>query len=145
VACCSLLGLVAAVGAVPVFADSVVYVSAESPAPPNSQGPITGIPSCQQSGLSSASCESYSTPAGFNARGSSARADGDASFGSLFADENGANGGVGRTVASFGDDVIVSGGTGSGTLVSHYYLAETGTGGGLGGEYVLCKGQGNSA
>ncbi len=124
----SLVGLVAVGGAVPLWADSV-FVSNTSPN--NIDGPLTGTFYCQQYGTSSASCSTGASS--FNGRidvGGSAQAS--AAFGSAYGGLN-EQSSIGRFVSSFGDDVIVAGGAGTGTLISHYSIAASAyysTGGG---------------
>ena len=125
----SLMGLVAATGAVPLRANSV---SVTNFGPDGSQYPriiVDGqtVPYCQQSSSSSASCmTSFGGHGGgygyIDAAGSISAS---AAFRSLWGamTEQGSDG---RLLASFGDNVVVTGGSGAGTLVAHYSLVSEG-------------------
>lgn len=125
----------AAGGLVPLFANSV-YVTNSTP--DGSQYPGitvdgTPVPFCEQSSASSASCStSFSGHGGgYGFIDSGGTVSANAAFGALSGNVQESNGSSGRFVSSFGDDVVVTGSSGAGTLVSHYALAVSaeGTGG----------------
>ena len=115
------MGLAILCGVSPLFADSV-YVTNSNVA--NLDGrPLTGTFYCQQSGVSSASCATGASSFNgvFDAGG---YVQATATFGNV-SGNLGETRGSGFFVASFSDDVMVGGGTGSGTLISHYALVVT--------------------
>lgn len=116
-----LLRLAALISVTPVWANSV-YVSNTS-FPPQISGPApTGTFQCQQSGGASAFCQSdYSVFYGLVRGGGYSGAT--AAFGRLTGRMQESGGGSGYLSASFGDNVMVTGGSGVGTLVAHYALA----------------------
>lgn len=121
--------LLTAGGAVPLFGDSV-FVSNSTPNGSQYPGITidgTPVPYCQQLSTSSATCASsfsgHGHGYGFIESGGVSLAS--AAFGALSGTVEESNGSSGRSVSSFGDDVIVTGGSGAGTLVSHYALAAT--------------------
>lgn len=139
----SLIALVAVSGVVPLLADSVFVSNSSSLGLPDGYTgpPVTIVgpqtPYCQQAGTASASCVT-STAAFALDRGGEFGGGGyssaTAAFGGLSGMVDESEPSSGYFVASFGDNVIVSGGTGNGTLISHYSLADTGeaVGGGFG-------------
>jgi len=118
-----MLGLVVVGSVSPVWANSV-YVSNTSFPPQISGPPPTGTFQCQQSGSASAFCQSdYSAFYGRVTGGGLSA--GTAAFGALTGRMQESGGGSGYLTASFGDNVVVTGGSGAGTLVAHYALATT--------------------
>lgn len=104
-----------------------VYVSNSTGIDSNPSFVVIGtpVPYCQQSGTSSATCATEVSgrygPSYVDSNGSVSAA---AAFGALrgtFAEYNS----EGNFVSSFGDEVRVTGGAGSGTLVTHYALSST--------------------
>jgi hypothetical protein len=102
-------------------------VSLVVPGSGGSPFPVTGTFNCVQSGTSSASCsDSYGSAAPFEPNG-----EGDVSASAAFGSLSSGAYTVGQRLAGpnataeswFSDDVLVTGGTGSGTLISHYALA----------------------
>ena len=80
---------------------------------------------CAQSGVSSASCTSGSSSVAFPYVDSGGTASGSAAFGQISAGTIEGNA-EGRAVSSFSDQVVVNGGSGTGTLVAHYSLVSEG-------------------
>lgn len=126
----SVMGLVAVGGAVPVFADSVLVSNStlDESSEPGLVVEGTPVPYCQDSGTSSAGCATsfYGFVASgrrtVNVNGSVSAT---AAFGALSGSFGEYNGSSGYFLASFGDEVIVTGGSGAGTLVAHYALSAT--------------------
>jgi len=121
-----MLGLVAVFGAIPVFAHSVFVSNTSAYDYSNPSFVVIGtpVPYCQASGTSSAMCGTEvsgrygSSYAAWNGSVSAA-----AAFGALSGSFGEFNGSSGYFVTSFGDEVLVTGGSGTGTLVAHYALS----------------------
>ncbi len=111
-------------GLVPLFGTSV-YVNNSSfpPGGPNQSPAPTGTFQCQQSGTTSAGCETnFNAPAILFSGEGFAQAS--AAFGTLNGQLHEAAS-SGYFVTSFSDNVVVTGGTGSGTLVAHYAISDS--------------------
>lgn len=143
-----MLGLVTVGGAVPARANSVdasAYAYYDGPIGPDA--PFYGTydtshTQCAQSGTSSASCQADFGTSNYLVWGS-ASADATAAWGSLTAAVSQGQEARAYASTSFSDDVIVTGGTGTGTLISHYKLLMQSYGDGSGpdaGGFVFAQG-----